>query len=79
MKIFSLILIIGGVAAFVYGLLVFFGVIKTDVTKDSEMDKKIFRLSDKTRYFIGRYYAGIQGIIGGLGLVLLGIILFLNE
>jgi hypothetical protein len=37
------------------------------------MDKRLF--SDKNRYFIGRYWAGVQGIIAGIGAIGLGLIL----
>jgi hypothetical protein len=40
---------------------------------DSEMDKRL--MSKETRYFMGRYYAGIQFMGAGLGAVLLGLIL----
>jgi hypothetical protein len=36
---------------------------------DSELDKRT--LSPENRYFIRRYLSGLQGIIGGIGCVLL--------
>ena len=74
MNILSIILIIAGVACFIYGLLIVLGIVKTDTSKDLESDKKV--LSEKTRYQIGRYLGGTQGIIGGLGLILFGFILY---
>jgi hypothetical protein len=78
MKIFSLLLIVLGVVIFMYGILIVLGIVKTDIKQNAEMDKKLLPLSDKTRYSIGRYLGGTQGIIGGLGLILLGVIFFLN-
>ena len=67
-------LIVAGVVSLIYGIFNVLGRTKNDLTKDSEMDKKLF--SNKTRYFIGRYYAGLQFIAAGLGAILLGLILF---
>jgi branched-subunit amino acid permease len=69
----SLLIIIIGVLAFVYGTLTVLGIIKTDVRSDSTADKKL--LSEKNRYFIGRYWAGFQGIIAGVGFIALGLAL----
>jgi len=66
-------LIIAGVVSLVYGLLNVSGKTQNDVTKDSALDKKL--LSEKNRHFIGRYYAGSQIIIAGLGAILLGLII----
>jgi hypothetical protein len=66
-------LILFGLIIFTHGVLKVSGIVKEDVTKDSELDKKM--LSEKNRYFIGRYYAGSQAIIAGLGAILLGLIL----
>jgi len=66
-----------GVISFFYGLFSVFGIIKEDTSKDSEMDKKL--LSEETRYFIGRYYAGSQFIMVGIGTVVLGYILYVGN
>lgn len=65
-----------GVVSLIYGLLKITGLKREDTSKDTEFDKKA--LSEKSRYFLGRYYAGIQGIIGGMGLIVLGLILYLS-
>ena len=70
----STLLIIIGLGLFIYGILIFFGVIKTDTKKDSDFDKK--HISEKTRYFTGRYLNGLKLIGGGLGLVVLGFIIY---
>lgn len=70
----AILLIIAGILSFGYGVLNILGRTKNNLSKDSEMDKKVF--SEKTRYFIGRYYAGLQFIAAGLGAILLGLILF---
>ncbi len=41
------------------------------------MDKKL--LSKETRYFIGRYYAGFQATIAGLGAIALGLIIYFGH
>jgi branched-subunit amino acid permease len=66
-------LILAGVVSFIYGALNILGLTKNDASKDSEMDKRL--MSKKTRYFMGRYYAGIQFMGAGLGAILLGLIL----
>jgi hypothetical protein len=50
---------------------------KQDLSKDTELDKKIF--SEKSRYFIGRYYAGFQFVIAGLGAIALGLIILFSH
>jgi hypothetical protein len=67
------ILLIIGIVAFAYGFLTLVGIVKTDTSKDSEEDKKL--LSQKSRYSIGRYWAGSQGVLGGAALILLYIFL----
>jgi hypothetical protein len=69
--------IVAGVVAFVYGAMTALGVIKTDISKDSSYDKKY--LSQKSRYFIGRYWSGMQGMIAGIGAVGLGLILYFSQ
>lgn len=69
--------IVVGIAGVLYGALTFFGHIKTDVSRSSEMDKKL--LSEKNRYFIGRYLSGFQFVIAGLGAIALGIILYISK
>jgi len=66
-------LIIGGLIPLLYGTLTVLGVLKIDTRYDSKMDRKMF--SDYNRYFISRYWGGMQGIIGGIGLIVLGLIL----
>lgn len=72
----AIFLITVGIISLIYGFLSVFGRIKEDISKDSEMDKKLF--SKKTRYFIGRYYAGFQFIIAGFGAIALGLILYFS-
>ena len=69
----AILLIIAGTVSLIYGILNISGRTKNDLGKDSEMDKKLF--SEKTRHFIGRYYAGLQFIAAGLGAILLGLTL----
>ena len=71
----AIFLIIAGIVSLIYGILNALGQTKNDLNKDSEIDKKLF--SKKTRHFIGRYYAGLQFIVAGLGAIVLGLI-FLN-
>jgi hypothetical protein len=66
-----------GAIALVYGALTVLGIVGTDTHKDSEFDKKLF--SDKNRYFIGRYWAGLQGVIAGIGFIALGAALYLMK
>jgi hypothetical protein len=66
-------IIIIGVFAFIYGALTALGVINPDVRSDSAADKKL--LSENHRYFIGRYWAGFQGMIAGVGFIALGLAL----
>jgi hypothetical protein len=69
----SLLFIIIGVLSFMYGASTVLGIINSDVRSDSAADKKL--LSEKNRYFIGRYWAGFQGMIAGVGFVALGLVL----
>jgi hypothetical protein len=73
----SILLVVGGIASLVYGTLTVLGVTNNDLSKDSDLDKKL--LSENTRYFIGRYYAGFQFIIGGLGAIALGLIIYFGH
>jgi hypothetical protein len=68
----AIFLILAGIVSFIYGVLNILGLTNNDVSKDSEMDKRL--MSKETRYFMGRYYAGIQFVGAGLGAVLLGLI-----
>ena len=70
----AILLIVAGIVSLIYGILNILGRTKNDVSKDSEMDKKL--MSEKTRYFMGRYYAGIQFMGAGLGAILLGLIFY---
>jgi len=72
----SILIIIAGIVSLIYGLLNVFGFTKQDTSKDSETDKKL--LSEKSRYFIGRYFAGFQFIIAGLGAIILGLVMYFN-
>jgi hypothetical protein len=66
-------LIVAGIIPLVYGTLTVLGFAKTDTGNASEMDRKLF--SDYNRYFISRYWGGVQGIIAGIGAIVLGLIL----
>jgi hypothetical protein len=69
-------LVVVGLASVSYGILTVFGFTNNDISKDSELDKKL--LSEGTRYFMGRYYSGI-GLIGtGVGAIVLGLIFYLR-
>lgn len=72
----SIILATVGVGVFIYGFLITFGFIKTDVSKDSDMDKRL--MSEKSRYFIGRYNSGIQFMMAGAAAAFLGAILYFS-
>lgn len=72
----SIFLILAGTASLIYGVLNILGRTKNDLAKDSELDKKVF--SEKTRYFLGRYYAGLQFMAAGLGAILLGLIIYFS-
>ena len=61
-----------GIIPLVYGTLTLFGVVKADTRDDSEMDRRLF--SGNNRYFIRRYWGGVQGIIAGTGFIVLGLI-----
>jgi uncharacterized membrane protein YphA (DoxX/SURF4 family) len=71
------VLIFVGVAMLVHGVLKITGLVKEDISKDSDLDKKIF--SARSRYFIGRYYAGFQAVIAGLGAIALGLIIYFSH
>jgi hypothetical protein len=70
----SLFLIVSGVACLIYGTLTVFGFTNDDITKDSDLDKKLF--SEKSRYFLGRYFSGIKLMAAGAGAIVLGLILY---
>jgi hypothetical protein len=73
----AIFLILAGIVSLIYGGLNILGLTKNDVSKDSEMDKKL--MSEETRYFIGRYYAGIQFMGAGLGAIALGLIIHFSH
>lgn len=73
----SIFLIVIGIASAIYGTLRLTGFIQTDTSQDSEMDKRL--ISDKNRYFIGRYLSGFKLIIAGIGAIALGVILYLSK
>jgi hypothetical protein len=73
----SIFFILGGVAVAIYGVLILFGLIKTDVSKSSEFDKKV--LSGRQRYIIGRYIGPFQLIVAGLAAIALGLILYFAQ
>lgn len=72
----GIIILIVGVVLVVYGSLITFGFIKTDISKNSEFDKKL--ISKKDRYFLGRYNDGIQFIIAGLVAIFIGLVIYLS-
>jgi|GEM_PF-3594905 len=71
----GIIIAIFGVAVFLYGILITFGFLKTDVSKDLAIDKKLF--SEQARYFLARYSGGIRLMSGGAAAIFLGTILYL--
>jgi hypothetical protein len=73
----AIFLVVAGIGSLIYGLLNILGLTKTDVSKDSDMDKKL--MSEETRYFIGRYFAGIQLTAAGLGAIALGLIIYFSH
>ena len=73
----SLILVIGGVAGLIYGTLTVLGFTKNDISNNSDWDKKF--LSESTRYFMGRYYAGFGLMATGVGAIVLGLILHFSR
>ena len=68
----GIIIIAAGIFALIYGGMVTFGFIKTDISRDAAIDKRL--LSDKSRYFLSRYNAGIQLMIAGAFAIFLGIV-----
>jgi hypothetical protein len=69
----AIVLIIGGIGSVIYGILSVLGRTNNDISKDSELDKKL--LSEKSRYFMHRYYAGFQAIMAGACAIALGLII----
>lgn len=49
----SILLVLGGIASLCYGTLTVLGITNNDLSKDSDLDKKL--LSERSRYFLGRY------------------------
>ena len=48
-----------------------------DMEHDTALSKRL--LSPYTRYWIGRYYAGFNGILAGVTLLAMAIILYLSK
>ena len=72
----SILLVLGGIVSLVYGTLTVLGVTNNDLSKDSDLDKKL--LSEKSRYFLGRYYTGFKFISAGAGAIALGLIIYFS-
>src|SRR5216684_3697860 len=72
----SILLVLGGIASLVYGTLTVLGV-TNDLSRDSDLDKKL--LSERSRYFLGRYYTGFEFITAGLGAFALGLIIYFSH
>lgn len=66
----GIVLIVIGILCFVYGVLNILGLTKIDTSEDSELGKIL--MSERSRYFFGRYYVGAQLLVGGLAAVVLG-------
>jgi len=73
----SILLVVGGIASLVYGILTVLGVTNNDLSKDSDLDKKL--LSEKSRYFLGRYFTGFKFISAGAGAIALGLIIYFGH
>ena len=73
----SILLVVGGIASLVYGILTVLGVTNNDLSKDSDLDKNL--LSEKSRYFLGRYYTGFKFISAGAGAIALGLIIYFSH
>jgi hypothetical protein len=73
----AIFLVVAGIGSLIYGLLNILGLTKTDVSKDSDMDKKL--MSEETRYFLGRYYTGFKFISAGAGAIALGLIIYFGH
>lgn len=73
---FGIVVAFVGVVLLVYGLMLVFGFIKTDVSQDLDVDRKL--ISGKNRYRLKRYNSGIQFVVVGIGALILGIGLFLS-
>jgi len=73
----AILITIAGIASLVYGILVIFGIIKTDISKDDEMSKRL--LSERNRYLFGRYNAGFKFVIAGLGAIALGLMMYFSQ
>jgi len=69
--------VVGGIASLVYGTMTVLGVTNNDLSKDSDLDKKL--LSEKSRYFLGRYYTGFKFITAGAGAIALGLIIYFGH
>ena len=73
----SILLVVGGIASLVYGTMTVLGVTNNDLSKDSDLDNKL--LSEKSRYFLGRYYTGFKFITAGAGAIALGLIIYFSH
>lgn len=73
----AILITIAGASGLIYGILVVSGVIKTNISKDDAMTKKL--LSKRNRYLFGRYDAGFKFIIAGLGAIALGLIMYFGK
>jgi hypothetical protein len=72
----AVILIGAGILSFIYGILTLVGRTK-NWAEDSEVDEKLF--SQRSRYFLSRYYGGFRFLIAGVGAMVLGLILFMSH
>lgn len=73
----AFLIIILGFTGLIYGVLKISDIKKEDISRDSDLDKKL--LSEKSRYFLGRYWLGFQSIIVGVAAITLGLILYLSQ
>ena len=48
-----------------------------DIERDTALSKKLF--SPYTRYWIGRYHSGFNGLTAGVGLIVLAAILYFGQ
>jgi len=70
----SLVFLVAGLACLIYGVMKVTGIKTEDTSMDSDLDKRL--MSERTRYFIGRYWAGVQLISAGLGAIALAAALY---
>jgi hypothetical protein len=72
----AIFLIAAGIVSIIYGVLSILGRTK-NWAEDSALDKKLF--SERSRYLLGRYYAGLRFVITGLGAIALGLIIHFSH